>query len=94
MKKMNLFVRICRFLSDLLTPSSPPAPIYDLSCIEKEQLVDLLKSLHTKQDLFGSAVSIFMGVVLKWMPHTLYRLKNGEKLEDVSLSIPGNEKRI
>lgn len=33
-------------------------------------------------------------VLLLKFPYTLYRLKNGEKLEDVSLCIPGKEKRI
>ncbi|PWA99233.1 RNA-directed DNA polymerase, eukaryota, Reverse transcriptase zinc-binding domain protein [Artemisia annua] len=51
--KMNLFVRICRFLSDILTRSSPPAPVYDdLWCLENHQLLDLLKS-YSKEDLFG-----------------------------------------
>ena len=60
---MNLFVCICRFLLDLSTPSSPPAPVYDISCIEKEQLVDLLKSLHTKQDLFGKLLHINLDIL-------------------------------
>ncbi|GJZ00406.1 hypothetical protein Tco_0517835 [Tanacetum coccineum] len=42
----------------------------------------------------GSLVSKVDEVLLHRIPHTLYRLKNGEKLESVSLSIPGNEKRI
>ncbi|GJV92595.1 putative reverse transcriptase domain-containing protein [Tanacetum coccineum] len=90
--KMNLFVRICRFLSDILTRSSP-APVYDLSCIEKHQLLELFQS-DTKEDLFGSVVSKVAQVLLVRFPYSLYRLKNGAKLEDVSLSIPGKEKMI
>ncbi|GKB40794.1 hypothetical protein Tco_0885736 [Tanacetum coccineum] len=33
-------------------------------------------------------------VLLVRFPYSLYRLKNGAKLEDVSLSIPGKEKMI
>ncbi|PWA91179.1 hypothetical protein CTI12_AA092670 [Artemisia annua] len=83
---MNLFVRICRFLSDILTRSSPPAPVYDdLWSLENHQLLDYL---------FGSVVSKVEDVLLLRFPFTLYRLKNGEKLEVVSLSIPGKEKMI
>lgn len=42
----------------------------------------------------GSVVSKVEDVLLLRFPYTLYRLKNGEKLEDVSLSIPGKEKMI
>ncbi|PWA63278.1 RNA-directed DNA polymerase, eukaryota, Reverse transcriptase zinc-binding domain protein [Artemisia annua] len=88
------FVCICRFLSDILTRSSPPAPVYDdLWSLENHQLVDLFES-YNKEDLFGSVVSKVEEVILLRFPYTLYRLKNGEKLEDVSLSIPGKEKRI
>ncbi|GJS86815.1 ribonuclease H-like domain-containing protein [Tanacetum coccineum] len=88
-----MFVRICRFLSDILTRSSPPAPVYDLLCIEKHQLLELFQ-LDTKEDLFGSVVSKVEQVLLVSFPYSLYRLKNGAKLEDVSLSIPGKEKRV
>ncbi|PWA71438.1 hypothetical protein CTI12_AA150410 [Artemisia annua] len=74
--------------------SSPPAPVYDdLWCLENHQLVDLFES-YNKEDLFGFVVSKVEEALLLRFPYTLYRLKNGEKLEDVSLSIPGKEKRI
>nr|GEV34204.1 RNA-directed DNA polymerase, eukaryota, reverse transcriptase zinc-binding domain protein [Tanacetum cinerariifolium] len=76
---MNLFVRICRFLSDILTRSSPPAPVYDLSCIENHQLLELFESM-TKQDLFGSVVLKVEQVLLVRFPYLLYMLKNDGKL--------------
>nr|GEW71420.1 RNA-directed DNA polymerase, eukaryota, reverse transcriptase zinc-binding domain protein [Tanacetum cinerariifolium] len=90
---MNFFVRICRFLSDILTRSFPPALVYHLSRIENHQLFELFESM-TKQDLFGSMVSKVEQVLLVRFPYSLYMLKNGAKLEDVSLSIPGKEKMI
>ncbi|GKB25996.1 hypothetical protein Tco_0865397 [Tanacetum coccineum] len=122
---MNLFVRICRFLSDILTRSSP-APVYDLSCIEKHQLLELFES-DTKEDLFGglpvgklslhfpSLTGTISATLLFYFCSTLVlvregkcnesfptgrppalsqKLKNGAKLEDVSLSVPGKEKMI
>nr|GEU91984.1 hypothetical protein [Tanacetum cinerariifolium] len=38
-----------------------------------------------------SMVSKLNQRLLRRIPHTLYRLKNGDKLEDMSLSIPGKE---
>ncbi|PWA64851.1 hypothetical protein CTI12_AA144550 [Artemisia annua] len=89
----SLFVR--RFASNLLTTKSS-----SMSCTTHHSrgfssppsLEEL--GFVTKEGFYGSLLSKVDEVLLDRIPHTLYRLKNGEKLESVSLSIPGKEKRI
>nr|GEV37974.1 hypothetical protein [Tanacetum cinerariifolium] len=82
----SLFAR--RFTSNLLTRSSSSVSYRIHHSRGFSSRPPSLEELGfvTKEDFYGSLVSKVDGLLLHRIPRTLYRLKNGEKLESVSLT--------